>query len=122
MQIGLPNGTMILAELMETQDDLLRGMMFRDSMRPGHGMLFVYAKQRTYKSWMYEVRVPLDLVWINNERRVVEVVPNAQPCLSKVKGRDCPKYGGNADARFMLELPAGDAAKNGVRVGATLSF
>jgi uncharacterized protein len=122
MQIGLPNGRTILAEVMRTEEDTLRGMMFRDSLPEGHGMLFIYGKQGKYSSWMYEVRIPLDIVWIAQDRRVVEVVPDAQPCKSLKKGRDCPHLGGHQPAQFVLELPAGDAAKNGIWVGSVMSF
>ena len=82
-----------------------RGMMYRDSLPPGQGMLFVHTKPGNYAYWMYNVKMPLDIVWMDGDRRVVEIVASAQPC--KTKASECPHYGGQKLARYVLELAAG---------------
>ena len=120
-EITFPNGTKILAETMTRQMDLTRGLMFRDSLPQDRGMLFIHGKQARWQYWMYNVRFPLDVIWMDRSRHIVEIVRNTQPCTSK-KSADCPRYGGSAEALYVLELNAGGAAKLGLRLGDVLNF
>ncbi|HYP14540.1 MAG TPA: DUF192 domain-containing protein [Bryobacteraceae bacterium] len=118
--VTLPDGTVIRAETMTLEADVMRGMMYRDALPEGRGMIFIHGSPGKYSYWMYQVKVPLDIVWMTPGKRVVEVVANAEPC--KTRASDCPRYGGNEDAQIVLELAAGQAAKHGIRPGAVLSF
>ena len=120
-EITFPNGTKMLAETMLQQLDLTRGMMFRDSLAKDRGMLFVYAKDQNTPFWMYQVHLPLDIIWMDHDRRIVEIVPGAQPCTSK-KSSECPLYGGHAKALYVLELNAGVAEKLHLKTGDVLGF
>jgi uncharacterized membrane protein (UPF0127 family) len=120
-EITFPNGTKMLAETMLQQLDLTRGMMFRDSLAQDRGMLFVYAKDQNTPFWMYQVHFPLDIVWMDHDRRIVEIVPGAQPCTSK-KSSECPLYGGHGKALYVLELNAGAAQKLHLKTGDVLGF
>lgn len=118
--ITLPTGEKIRAEVMITPVDIQRGMMFRDSLPQGRGMLFIHSKPDYYKYWMYQVNIPLDIIWMDSTRRVVEIVPNAPAC--KTRASECPNYGGTELARYVLELAGGEAERLGIRVGSVLSF
>ena len=120
-EITFPNGSKVLADTMLQQLDLTRGMMFRDSLAADRGMLYVYTKAQKTSFWMYQVRVPLDIIWMDHSRRIVEIVRGATPCLSK-KSSECPRYGGHADALYVLELNAGSASKLNLQVGNVLGF
>jgi Uncharacterized conserved protein len=118
--VTLPNGQKITAEVNVLPIDLARGMMFRDSLPPDQGMLFIHDTPGTYTYWMYQVRIPLDIIWMDSNRTVVEVAANVPPC--KTKASECPHYGGNRTAQYVLELAAGMAEKYGVRVGQSIVF
>ncbi|SRR5579884_1305112 len=120
-EVTLPNGKIIHAEVMMRPVDMTRGMMFRDSLAPDRGMLFIHGSPGKYPYWMYNVKIPLDIIWMDSRRRVVEISANTPPCREK-SARACPNYGGHEDAQFVLELNAGAAAKNGVTVGSTIEF
>ena len=120
-EITFPNGAKILADTMLQQLDLARGMMFRESLPADRGVLFAYGKTQKTSFWMYQVRIPLDIIWMDHTRRIVEIVPGATPCLSK-KSSECPRYGGNRDALYVLELNAGSAAKLNLKTGDVLAF
>ncbi len=120
-EIIFPNGTKILAETMREQMDLLRGMMFRDSLPTGRGVLLAYPKEGNYPCWMYQVRIPLDVLWIDRQRRIVEISAATPPCPSK-SAKECHTFGGTQQAMYVLEVNSGMAAKNGLAVGQTLSF
>ena len=119
--ITLPNGQVIHAEVMVQKQDMYRGMMFRDSLAPGQGMLFVHAQPSKVPYWMYQVRIPLDIIWMDANRRVVEISANTPPCPSK-SAKECPTFGGHYPAQWVLELGGGMAAKYGLAVGDVLSF
>jgi uncharacterized membrane protein (UPF0127 family) len=120
-QVTLPNGKTITVEVMIRPTDMARGMMFRDSLAPDRGMLFIHGQPGRYSYWMYNVRIPLDIIWMDANRRVVEISANTPPCLAQ-SAQTCPSYGGHEDAMYVLEMNAGAAAKNGVRVGSVLEF
>ncbi len=120
-EITFPNGTKIVAETMTKDLDLTRGLMFRDSLAQDRGMLFIHGHSQKWQYWMYNVRIPLDVIWMDRDRRIVEIVRDTQPCKSK-KSAECPRYGGNAEALYVLEVNAGVAAKQGLAVGEVLNF
>ena len=120
--VKLPDGTIILAEQMRTRQEMMRGMMFRDEMKPGRGMIFWHGSPGKYPYWMYQVKVPLDIIWIDINRRIVEISPQTPPCPVGVLASKCPQYGGNKEALFVVELAGGAAAKHGLKLGDTLGF
>jgi uncharacterized membrane protein (UPF0127 family) len=120
-QVVLPDGTKILAESMRQELDMTRGMMFRDSLAEDRGMLFTHGAPGRYPYWMYQVKIPLDIIWMDSRGYVVEILAKVPPCPSK-SARECPNYGGTQDAQYVLELAAGMAAKHNLRVGDRILF
>jgi uncharacterized membrane protein (UPF0127 family) len=118
--VKLPNGSEVRAEVMIRPVDMQRGMMFRNELPRGRGMLFIHSKPGPYTYFMYNVRIPLDIVWMDTNRRVLEIAANVPPC--KTNASACPTYGGRYASQYVLELGAGEAARNGVKVGDTLTF
>jgi uncharacterized protein len=118
IHIRLPNGEIIRAEVTTTWSALERGLMGRPSLSFNEGMLFVYPNAARHPHWMYQCLVPLDIVWLKNDKRVLEIVHGAQPC-SHVP---CPSYGHHDSSRFVLELAMGRAERSGLRVGDRLEF
>ena len=94
--VTLPDGFRVRAQVMADPVDMLRGMMFRDSLAANRGMLFIHPKPGKYQYWMYQVRIPLDIIWMDANGRIVEMSPNTPPC--KTKASACPKYGGHETA------------------------
>ena len=114
-RVTLPDGTVIKAEAVYHQVDMSRGMMFRESAPEGRGMLFTHNQPGNYSYWMYQVKVPLDIIWMTVDGVVVEMVENAPPC--KQAKEQCPSFGGAKQAQVVLELPGGTARKHGVMTG-----
>lgn len=116
--IRLPNKEIIAAEVSATWPAIKRGLMGRPSLSFNEGMLFVYPDAARHPHWMHQCLVPLDIVWLTNDKRVLEIVHRAQPC-SHVP---CPSYGRNNSSRFVLELAMGRAERSVLRVGDGLEF
>ena len=119
--VTLRNGIKIVCETMRADIDLTRGLMFRDSLPPGHGMLFFYPANAKHQHWTYQVKFPIDTIWMDGDHTVVEIVANMPPCTAKAAG-ECELYGGKQLSHYSLEVPAGFAAKNGVKVGDRIDF
>ena len=105
---------------MVKEQDMMRGMMFRDSLAADRGMLFFHTQPGKYGYWMYQCKFPLDIIWMGADRSIVEIAANCLPC--RARASECPKYGGHFQAQYVLELAGGEAARNNLRTGDTLTF
>jgi len=118
--VTLPGGQVIRVETMVDNIDLIRGLMFRTSLAPDRGMLFVHPKPGNYTYWMYQTLILLDIIWLDSNRRIVEMVENAQPC--KTPASKCEQYGGKEVSAYVLEIGGGMAKKYGLSVGQTIQW
>ena len=118
--IVLPNGQVIKTEFVYDTAGALRGMQFRNSIAPDHGMLYAHRIPGKYGYWMYQTLIPLDMIWMDPKNKVVEIVENAPPC--KTPASQCPHYGGNEVAQYVLELGAGMVKKYGLKVGDMINW
>lgn len=118
--VRLPDRTKIRAEVMLRESDMMKGMKYRDNLEPDRGMLFFHAQEGTYPYWMYEVKIPLDIIWMDRSRRIVEVFRKAEPCPGPKE--KCPVYGGKERSLYVLELAGGMVDRYGLKVGQTLDF
>ena len=121
-EVTLPNGTKILAESMRERVDMVRGLMFRDSLAADRGVLFFHGGDNHFPYFTYQYKIPVDIVWLDHDERIVEIVPNVPPCPPGTAASACPAYGGHQNARYVLQVNAGFVAKNGLMVGERLDF
>ena len=106
-------------EVADDDAERARGLMFRDALAPGHGMLFIHDRQEPQAYWMKNTKIPLDILYFDNELRLVGQQRNVPPCSA---GDRCPPYPSHRPARYVLELNAGQAARLGLESGATLTL
>ena len=106
-------------EVADDDAERARGLMFRDAMPADHGMLFIHEREEPQSYWMKNTRIPLDILYFDDERRLVAQQRDVPPCSL---GNACPSYPSNAPARFVLELNAGEAARLGLDDGAVITL
>jgi uncharacterized membrane protein (UPF0127 family) len=106
-------------EIADDDAERARGLMFRDSMPADHGMLFIHDYEEPQSYWMKNTRIPLDILYFDNGRRLVSQQRDVPPCAL---GDGCPPYPSDAAARYVLELNAGEAARLKLKNGAELKF
>jgi uncharacterized membrane protein (UPF0127 family) len=111
-----PDGTRVRVDLAIDDQERVLGLMFRDSLPPDQGMLFIFPQDDRYPFWMKNTFIALDLVWLDQGGRVVEVKTDVQPCRTD----PCPSYTPSVKGRAVLEVNAGFAKKHGIAAGATL--
>ncbi len=83
--------------------EIQKGLMWVRYMPANEGMLFDFGVERKATFWMKNTKIKLDMIWLDAERRVVEIVRNAKPCVSD----PCQIYGGSRLARYVLEVNGG---------------
>ena len=118
IQVCKDRGRCIAAEIAATPGSRLRGLMYRESLPDSDGMLFVYPRSDYLGFWMKNTKVPLDIVWVDSNKRVVHIVRNAQPCMSG----PCDTYFAPEKAAYVLELAAGMSRKWKLEIGDTFTF
>ena len=106
-------------EIAANDAERARGLMFRDALPADHGMLFIHERQEPQAYWMKNTRIPLDILYFDNARKLVSQQRDVPPCSL---GDACPPYPSDAPARFVLELNAGEAARLQLDDGAELRF
>jgi len=118
--VKLPGGQVLRAETEISNFELLRGLMFRTSLAPDGGMLFVYPKPDHYQTLMYQTLIPLDIIWMDSSHHIVALDENVPPC--KTQASKCPKYGGKMIEAYALEIGGGMARKYGLHTGQTIQW
>ncbi len=119
--VALPNGATIQAELAVTGREQQRGLMFRSQLDANRGMLFWYTSPGTRRFWMFNTLIPLDIIWTDSNRSIIFISANTPPCGSTNPGQ-CPTYGPAEPSQYVLEMPAGEAQRRRLEVGATLDW
>jgi uncharacterized membrane protein (UPF0127 family) len=116
--VTLPNGAVYAVEIPRTQEARTRGLMFRATLPRRTGMLFDFETTGRYGFWMKNCLVSLDLIWIDESKRVVAILPETPPC----KADPCPIYEFDVPTRYVLEIPSGAAKREGLVLGSVLKF
>lgn len=100
----------------ETEEEKELGLGGRDSLASDEGMLFAFGIPDTYSIWMKDMKFPIDVLWIDQDLRVVFVVENMKP-------ESYPEiFTPSSPAAYVLEVPAGFSKENNVKIGTMVSF
>jgi len=116
--LTLPSGKVLQVELMVSDEDRAMGLMFRPSLAPDRGMLFLFETPEFHGIWMKNCKFPIDIVWLDETKRVVHLAEKVPPC----RADPCPVYEPLRKASWVVELNAGQARREGAVVGATVGF
>jgi uncharacterized membrane protein (UPF0127 family) len=100
----------VSVEIAATDAARERGLMYRTALADGHGMLFVFPSAAEHAFWMKNTLIPLDLIFIAEDRRIVGIRAEAPPLSTAPIGVDAP-------SRYVLEVPGGFAARRGIAPG-----
>jgi len=87
-------------EIADTEFDIETGLMYRNSMKNTQGMLFIFEDERERFFYMKNTRIPLDLIYINANKKVVSFQKNAKPF-------DESSLPSGKPAKYVLEINAG---------------
>ena len=100
----------VVAEVAATADERAQGLMYRDEVPDGTGMLFVFQDSQPRSFWMANTYVALDIAYMDPSYRIVDIIA-MDPLVTD-------SYPSDAPAMFALEVRQGWFAEQGIAVGA----
>ena len=89
--------------------------MYRNHLDPDAGMLFIFDREAPLTFWMKNTFIPLDMIFIDDDRRIVGIVEDAVPETEtprRVQG----------ESRYVLEIGGGLSRRLGIGKGGQVDF
>lgn len=102
-------------EVAATNDARRAGLMFRKSLAPGKGMIFLMDTERVQAFWMHNTLIALDMIFVDHDKRVVGIVAQAEPQTDVRRSVEEPSL-------YVIEVPGGWAARAGIATGDVVRF
>lgn len=102
-------------EIADTDFDIQTGLMYRNSMQPKQGMLFVFEDERERFFYMKNTRIPLDIIYVNANKSIISFQKNAKPF-------DEMSLPSGGPAKYVLEVNAGLVDNWSIKVGDSISI
>ncbi len=114
---------LVKLEVATTPEQIERGLMYRTSLAPDSGMVFIFHPARPVKFWMYHTLIPLDMCFVY-QGRIVKIFENVQPCHSE-DPRQCPTYpqeDPGINVTEVIEVAGGYAKSHGIKEGDKVTY
>ncbi len=112
------NSACFKVKVAKTAEEKRKGLMFKTTLPADSGMIFVYDKEGTYPIWMKNTLIPLDVIWIDKDNKIIDIKSNLPPC----KTENCEVFKHKGKAKYILELNAGVVDENNIKVGDIVRF
>lgn len=100
-------------ELAITPDEHQKGLMHREKIDEDYGMLFIYNRVQETAMWMKNTKIPLDMIFIDNDGKILRISENAKPYDERAVSSHFP-------VRATLEIKGGQVAARGIKLGDTV--
>jgi uncharacterized membrane protein (UPF0127 family) len=108
----------IKVEVMSTAADREKGLMYRDSLGDDEGMLFVFDAPGRYAFWMKNMKFPIDMIWLDDDKKIVHIEREVPPCNEQI----CPSYNPGALSKYVIETHANFSIKNNLTDGQSVKI
>ena len=108
----------VRSELALTPAEQSTGLMGRQYLAPDAGMLFIFARPATHNFWMKNMFIPLDIIWIGEDKKIVDCHASVQPCQEAA----CPSISPRVPCQDVLEVNAGFLQAYGITIGDEAKF
>lgn len=93
-------------ELVDRPDSRRQGLMGRQELPSGTGMLFDFPEATTPSIWMRNMQLSLDLLFVDGAGRLIHIFADVPPCIEA----PCAIYQATQPLRFVIEVAAGTAS------------
>lgn len=107
---------LLTVEIADTREKREAGLMNREKLEEGKGMLFVFQDEAPRAFWMKNTLIPLDVIFLNSKKEVVHIVENMEPC----REAQCISYPSRDPAMYALEVRGGFVKAYSVKLGDTM--
>ncbi len=115
------DAVIVRVELAQTAEERARGLGGYAPLGAGEGMLFVFPEAGRHSFWMKGMTFALDIIWIR-DGQVIHVLADVPPPRPGTADSELPLYTPPAAARYVLEVPAGFAARWGIQAGSRVGL
>lgn len=110
------NDKQLKVEVAETQAEQTLGLGKREGLNKNSGMLFIFKNPSKQYFWMKDMKFPIDIVWINQNKKIVGFVEDAKP-------EDYPEtYPSPEGVAYVLEIGSGGVKNYNIKIGDTAIF
>lgn len=97
-------------EIASSSAQKIKGLSKRENLCPKCGMLFVFSFETELPFWMKDTLIPLDLIWLDKNGKIVDIKTANETNSSKI-------YQNQSPAQYVLELNANDSQKLNLKIG-----
>ena len=111
-------GRIFKVEIADTAEKQTKGLSNRSALPVKQGLLFIFKKEEVYPFWMKDMLFPLDIIWFNQNKEVVFISENNQPCRDSF----CQSINPGREALYVLEVNAGVVKTIGLKMGEKIEF
>lgn len=116
LEIASKTGVHVFAvEVADTDAERAKGLMFRNHLAEGRGMLFDFRREQDVAMWMQNTYIPLDMLFVRGDGRILRIAENTEPLSTRIIPSGGP-------VRAVLEVIAGTARKLGIAPGDRVAF
>lgn len=120
MQVTIKD-LVVQAKIADEAKEHQTGLADYSSFALGDGMIFVFDKSASYVFWMKDVEFAIDIIWIDDAKKIVDIAPNVPPEPNKGE-KDLTRYKPKSDAKYVLEINAGLSALHNLQIGDQVAF
>ena len=110
----------IILEVADTDAKRQQGLMFREKLSQNAGMLLLFDKSYPWGIWMKNMHFPIDIIWLNAKKQVVDFKDSVPPCPRQEI--NCPSYVPKDAAIAVIELQAGQRKNLEIKLGQVLKY
>ena len=118
--VEFPRGTIMVddvpleVQIADTEPRRVRGLMFQDQLPLDQGMIFVFDQPGSYSLWMLNMQFSLDMIWFDQDGKVVHIEKDVPPCKTPLEIAACQSIIPEGMAVYVLEVTAGFVDKNNI--------
>jgi len=117
-QVTLGSGT-FSTRVASTDAAREKGLSGVEKLSPNEGLLMVFDSDDKYGIWMKDMNIPIDILWLDKDKKVIFIVMDAQPEADNI---DLKTYVPLSPARYVVELQSGAIKKAGITIGSEAEF
>jgi hypothetical protein len=108
--------TTLTVEIAKTENERQHGLMNRRDLPENNGMLFVFQQPDIKTFWMKNTLIPLDMIFIADNHKIIHIEKNVPPCQSD----PCPVYSSGKPVLYVLEVNGGFTDRHMITEGNTV--
>ncbi len=109
----------LMVELAKTPEEIRQGLMHREELEDGRGMLFVYEEPHIPSFWMKNMLISLDIIFIGEDLQIKHIAYEVPPCP---QDEICATYSPTVPVQYVLEVPGGYSEERNINLGDRLTL